>query len=139
MAETVDRLMAITPRSACVLSLNSCFKNGRFVNLELDSAIKKYGFEGVDKGFFTALLYGTCERIITIDYIVSMFSKTPLEKIEPMMLANLRVAVYQIFYMDRVPDSAACNEAVDICKAFCPHSFAGFLNAYKLFFYVTKM
>lgn len=121
--------MAMTPRSACVLSLNSCFKNGRFVNLELDSAIKKYGFEGVDKSFFTALLYGTCERIITIDYVLSQFSKTPIEKIEPMMLANLRVAIYQIFYMDRVPDSAACNEAVEICKALCPHSFAGFLNA----------
>ena len=121
--------MAMTPRSACVLSLNSCFKNGRFVNLELDSAIKKYGFEGVDKSFFTALLYGTCERIITIDYILSQFSKTPIQKIEPLMLANLRSSVYQIFYMDRVPDSAACNEAVEICKALCPHSFAGFLNA----------
>ena len=48
----------MNPREAAVLSLNSAFKNGRFVNLELDSTIKKYGFEDKDKSFYTRLLYG---------------------------------------------------------------------------------
>ena len=55
-----------TPRYAAVLSLNSSFKSGKFVNLELDSTIKKYGFTDKDKSFYTRLLYGTVERKITI-------------------------------------------------------------------------
>lgn len=99
-----------------MLSLNSCIKNGRFTNLEADSMIKKYKFEGLDKSFFTALLYGTTERLLTLDYVISKFSNVDFDKIEPVILCILRTAVYQILYMDRVPDSAACNEAVDICK-----------------------
>lgn len=104
------------PRKAAVLSLNSCIKNGRFTNLELDSMIKKYKFEGLDKSFFTALLYGTTERLLTLDFVISKFSNIAIEKIDAVLLCILRTAIYQILYMDRVPDSAACNEAVSICK-----------------------
>ena len=107
----------MNPRKAAVLSLNSCIKNGRFANLELDSMIKKYKFEGLDKSFFTALLYGTTERLITLDYIISRFSSIQIEKLVNIVLCIRRVSIYQIMYMDRVPDSAACNEGVDICKA----------------------
>ncbi len=78
--------------------------------------IKKYKLEGLDKSFFTALLYGTTERLLTLDFVISKFSNIEFEKIDPVILCILRTAVYQILYMDRVPDSAACNEAVDICK-----------------------
>ncbi len=119
----------MNPRKAAVLSLNSCIRNGRFTNLELDSAVKKYGLEGLDKSFFTALLYGTTERLITLDYIISKFSNIPPEKIDAVILCILRTAVYQLLYMDRVPDSAACNEAVDICRT-TSHSDnqCGFVN-----------
>lgn len=119
----------MNPRKAAVLSLNSCIKNGRFTNLELDSMIKKYKFEGLDKSFFTALLYGTTERIITLDYIISRFSNIALEKIDPVILCILRTAIYQIMYMDRVPDSAACNEAVSICRETAhSESQGGYVN-----------
>ena len=78
--------------------------------------IKKYKFEGLDKSFFTALLYGTTERLLTLDFVITKFSNIEYEKIDPVILCILRIAVYQILFMDRVPDSAACNEAVDICK-----------------------
>lgn len=106
----------MNPRKAAVLSLNSCIKNGRFTNLELDSVIKKYKFEGLDKSFFTALLYGTTERLITLDFVISKFSNIEIEKLDAVILCILRTAIYQIMYMDRVPDSAACNEAVSICR-----------------------
>ena len=64
-----------------MLSLNSCIKNGRFTNLEADSMIKKYKFEGLDKSFFTALLYGTTERLLTLDYVISKFSNVDFDKI----------------------------------------------------------
>ena len=112
----------MTPRKAAVLSLNSCIKNGKFINLELDAAIKKYGFEDKDKSFFTRLLYGTVERKITLDYIISKLSSVKLEKIDKLVLCILETGLYQIFFMDRVPDSAACNEATELVKVTCTSS-----------------
>lgn len=119
----------MTPRLAAVLSLNSAFKNSRFVNLELDSSIKKYGFEDKDKSFYTRLLYGTVERKITLDYIIGELSDVPDSKIEPLVRCILETGLYQIYYMDRVPDSAACNEATNLVKQLCPKSYAGYVNA----------
>lgn len=119
----------MNPREAAVLSLNSAFKNGRFVNLELDSTIKKYGFEDKDKSFYTRLLYGTVEKKLTLDWYLSKISKTALADIEPLVRCILETALYQIFEMDRVPDSAACNEATELVKKLCPGSYAGFVNA----------
>ncbi len=118
----------MTPRKAAVLSLNSAIKNGKYVNLELDAAIKKYGFEDKDKSFFTRLFYGTVERKITLDYIIKRLSSVEFDKIEPMILCILETGLYQIFFMDRVPDSAACNEATNLVKTTCPKSFAGYVN-----------
>ncbi len=119
----------MNPRKAAVLSLNSCIKNGRFTNLELDSMIKKYKFEGLDKSFFTALLYGTTERLLTLDFIISKFSNIDVEKLDAVVLCILRTAIYQIMFMDRVPDSAACNEAVAICKStYHGESVCGYVN-----------
>lgn len=119
----------MTPRHAAVLSLNSSFKNSKFINLELDSTIKKYGFEDKDKSFYTRLLYGTVERKITLDFIINTLSDIPETKIEPLVKCILETGLYQIFYMDRVPDSAACNEATNLVKILCPKSYAGYVNA----------
>ena len=119
----------MTPRLAAVLSLNSAFKNSRFVNLELDSAIKKYGFTDKDRSFYTRLLYGTVERKLTLDYYIEKLSSVSFSKIEPLVLCILETALYQIFYMDKVPDSAACNEATELVKNICPKAYAGYVNA----------
>lgn len=118
----------ITPRKAAVLSLNSAIKNGKYVNLELDAAIKKYGFEDKDKAFFTRLFYGTVERKITLDYVIRKLSSVKFEKIEPLVLCILETGLYQVFFMDKVPDSAACNESTELVKTTCPKAYAGFVN-----------
>lgn len=118
----------MTPRCAAVLSLNSAVKNGKFVNIELDSTIKKYGFSDKDKSFYTRLLYGTVERKITLDYIISELSSVADDKIEALVRCILEVGLYQVFFMDRVPDSAACNEATELVKKLCPKAYAGFVN-----------
>ena len=118
----------ISPRKAAVLSLNSAVKNGKYVNLELDAAIKKYGFEDKDKAFFTRLFYGTVERKITLDYIIKRLSSVKFEKIEPLVLCILETGLYQVFFMDKVPDSAACNESTELVKTTCPKAYAGYVN-----------
>lgn len=119
----------MTPRQAALLSINSCIKNDRYVNLELSSVIKKYKFEGLDRSFFTALFYGTVERCLTLDYLLEACSSIPLKKLDPLVLCLMRLGLYQIFFMDRVPDSAAVNESVELAKRYCPKSSVGYVNA----------
>ncbi len=119
----------MTPRQAALLSVNSCIKNNRYVNLELSSVIKKYGFEGLDRAFFTALFYGTTERILTLDYVIEKCSTIPLEKLDNMVLCLVRTGLYQILFMDRVPDHAAVDESVELAKRYCPKSSVGYVNA----------
>lgn len=119
----------MTPRQAALLSINSCIGNGKYSNLELSSVIKKYNFTGLDKSFFTALFYGTLERMLTIDYCIAKISSIKPEKIDNMVMCLLRTGIYQILFMDKVPDSAAVNESVELAKRYCPKSSVGFVNA----------
>ena len=116
-------------REAAYLSLERCDKTDKFSNLELDSAIKKYGFTGSDRAFFTTLVYGVIEKRITLDYVIGIYSSKPIEKIEPKLMNILRLGAYQILFLDRTPDSAAVNESVDLSKYYTHKGTSSFVNA----------
>ncbi|MBQ9603809.1 MAG: 16S rRNA (cytosine(967)-C(5))-methyltransferase, partial [Firmicutes bacterium] len=82
----------------------------------------------VQRAFITELVNGTLRNKINIDYIIGQYSKTPLDKMKPLIVNNIRISVYQIMYMDKVPDSAACNEAVELTKQKGFGTLAGFVN-----------
>ncbi len=69
-----------------------------------------------DKKFITRVVMGTVEKAITLDYIIDAYSSVKTTKMKPLIRNLLRISVYQIFYMDSVPDSAVCNEAVKLAK-----------------------
>lgn len=81
-----------------------------------------------DRAFVTRLVEGTLERLITIDYMLNQVSKTPVKKMKPVIRTVLRLSVYQLFFMDSVPDSAVCNEAVKLVKAKGFQGLSGFVN-----------
>ncbi len=81
-----------------------------------------------DRAFVTRLTEGTLEHLITIDYILNQVSKTPVKKMKPVIRTILRLSVYQLLYMDSVPDSAVCNEAVKLVKAKGLQGLSGFAN-----------
>ena len=70
-----------------------------------------------DRAFVTRLVEGTLESLITLDYILNQVSKTPVKKMKPVIRTVLRMSIYQLAYMDSVPDSAVCNEAVKLVKS----------------------
>ncbi len=123
MAEIKNK--EITVREAAARSLSACFRHGKYSNLEISSALEKYKFEGADRGLFTRLVYGVTERLVTLDYIIGQLSSRPLEKIDADTLNILRLGVYQLLFMDRIPDHAAVSETV----AISPKSSKGFVNA----------
>lgn len=89
-------------------------KDKAYSNLTLDSVLEreKAGYEP----FVRALVYGVIERKITLDYILSKFLSQPIKKLKPQVLTVLRMGVYQIKFMDKVPVSAAVNESVKLIK-----------------------
>ncbi len=99
-----------------------------YSNIALNNAIRDGGFGGIDSAFISALVYGTLERQITLDYIIRQYSKIPLRKIESKTKVILRMGLYQILFMDKVPDSAAVNESVNLAKRQRLQKSAGFIN-----------
>ena len=120
--------MEINIRDAAFITLDRIERGNKYSNIELDSVIRKYEITGVDKAFFTKLVYGCIERRITLDYIIGKFSGRPLSEIDRPILNILRLGAYQIMFLDRVPDSAACNECVELCKIH-RYKAGGFVNA----------
>lgn len=82
----------------------------------------------VERSFITEVVNGTLRNLIHIDYIIDFFSKTKTKKMKPVVLNILRISVYQIMFMDRVPASAVVNEAVKIMKKRGIGGLSGFVN-----------
>lgn len=118
----------ISAREAAYRSLIRCYKDNKFANLEIDSAIKKYSLEGAERNLYTVLVYGSIERMITLDHYISKCSDKAISSLDTEILCILRLSVYQIVYLDRVPNHAAVNEGVELAKKYAK-SAKGFVNA----------
>ena len=95
----------------------------------IKQVLDKYDYlEAQDKAFIKRLAEGTLERKIELDYILNQFSKVPVHKMKPLIRCLMRMSVYQILYMDSVPDAAACNEAVRLAEKRKFHTLKGFVN-----------
>lgn len=102
--------------------------NGAYSNILLDQAFGESGLSERDKSFAAALFYGVTERKMTLDHIISQYCAAGISSLKPEVLAVLRCGVYQILYMDSVPDSAAVNESVKLCKKLGQYGAAGLVN-----------
>ncbi|MBR5515645.1 MAG: 16S rRNA (cytosine(967)-C(5))-methyltransferase RsmB [Clostridia bacterium] len=119
----------ISAREAAYRSLVRCYKENKFSNLEIDSAIKKYGIEGAERALYTVLVYGSIERLLTLDHYISKCSDKPVAKLDIEVLCILRMTAYQIIFLDRIPNHAAVNEAVELAKKYASKGSKGYVNA----------
>ena len=104
-------------------------ERGEKSHIVLRQVLEKYQYlSKQDRAFLTRLAEGTTERRIELDYIINQFSKVKTEKMKPVIRAILRMGVYQLKYMDSVPASAACNEAVKLAKKKGFGQLSGFVN-----------
>ncbi len=91
-------------------------KDSAYSNLLLEELLSNTSLDTRDKSFVSALVYGTVERKLTLDYELSLYLSKPLKKLKPEVLTIMRLGAYQIFYMDKVPNSAAVNESVKLTR-----------------------
>lgn len=115
-------------RQIALMALYEIEYNGAYSNIALKNALKNNNMEAVSRHFITKLVYGTVQWKLTLDYIIQQYSKIKLKKISKYILLILRMGVYQLLWMDKVPASAAVNESVKLAKRYGHGASAGFVN-----------
>lgn len=105
-------------------------ETGGYSNIALDGMFSKSdSLSDRDKAFAARLFYGVTERKLTLEHIIGAYVSKPLQKLDRQVRITLMMGVYQIMYMDNVPDSAAVNESVSLVKKLGKASASGMVNA----------
>lgn len=117
------------PRQKAFEILLKIHVSNAYSNLALDSYLHKDNLENRDKALVSALVYGVCERQITLDYNLSKYLRQPIKKLKPEVLIALRLGTYQLLFMDKIPSSAAINESVNLVKENRASFASGLVNA----------
>lgn len=118
---------SLSAREAAVKMLLEVCKERHFSHEVKGKYLSKIP-EKRERALATRLFEGCLERLLELDYIINLFSKTPVKKMKPTVAAILRITVYQIRFMDKIPISAACNEAVNLTKKYGFSGLSGFVN-----------
>lgn len=118
----------VNVREIAIKVLQEVYAKQAYANIAMNRVVAKEQISALDRKFLTELVYGTVKATNTLDWIISSFVNRPLSKIPPMILYIMRVACYQIMYMDKVPPSAACNEAVELSKKYTHQGTVKFVN-----------
>ena len=105
-----------SPRYLALRTLMDAEKKGRYINLAADAEIRCADMSAADTALYTTLVYGVTERRITLDYIIDSMASRGGAHIEPRVRCILRLGLYQLIYMDRIPPHAAVNETVSLCR-----------------------
>jgi 16S rRNA (cytosine967-C5)-methyltransferase len=100
-------------------------KNQSYSNLLLNHTIEKHHISGPDVGLLTEITYGTIQRKMTLDYFLAPFIR---KKVDPWVRQLLRLSLYQMIYLDKVPDRAVLFEAVELAKKRGHKGISGLVN-----------
>lgn len=103
-------------------------KNNSYADIVLKKHLNRVQIDPRDKALATELVYGVIEHKNTLDYVIYSLSKKGI-KIDDQVLNLLRMGIYQILYLDKIPHSAACDETVELAKKYCGIGPSKFVNA----------
>lgn len=114
------------PRKTALDALERCRRDGAWSGQVLSSLLEKRAFPARDAALASRLFFGTLQNLSYLDHSIASYTKG---KLEPKVRDILRLGAYQLFFMDRIPGSAAVNESVKLCKAGSFARAAGLVNA----------
>ncbi len=122
-------MAGINGREAVLDILLELEKQTEYSNVLIAAVLDKYDYlDGREKAFIKRVSEGAIERRIQLDYVLDQYSKTPVMKMKPLIRALLRMSVYQLLFMEHIPDAAVCNEAVKLAKKRGFQSLQGYVN-----------
>ena len=102
---------------------------GAYSNIEINKSFAASGIDARGRAFVTNIVYGVLQNKIRLDYIIGRFSKIPMRKITDDVKTVLRMGLYQLIFMDKVPEYAVVNESINLVRKCKKASSAGFVNA----------
>ncbi len=114
-------------RETALLTLYKIEYEGAYSNIELKKTLSAAKLSQSDAGLVTVLVYGILQREITLEYVIEQYSSIKIKKISKYILIILKIGLYQILYMDKIPESAAVDECVKLAKKYGFKS-SGFVN-----------
>ncbi|MFZ7132048.1 MAG: 16S rRNA (cytosine(967)-C(5))-methyltransferase RsmB [Eubacteriales bacterium] len=117
------------PREVTIKILYEINHEGAYINIALHQFLENKKLSELDKSFVHQLVYGTIKNINYIDWMIAKYSKIKLKKISPWIKEILRIAIFQIFFLQRVPDFAAVDESVQLSKKYSRGKSEKFVNA----------
>ncbi|RKD27835.1 16S rRNA (cytosine967-C5)-methyltransferase [Caminicella sporogenes DSM 14501] len=117
----------VNARKIALKILSDIEENGAYSNIAINKTLKTKDISTLDRRFISQLVYGVLENKLYLDFIIKNFSKTKIKKIHVDILNILRLGLYQIIYLDKVPNSAAVNESVKLAKKV-NFRLAGYVN-----------
>jgi 16S rRNA (cytosine967-C5)-methyltransferase len=119
----------VNAREIVLDMLMEVIEGDKYSHTVLNHTLKTYQhLEKQERAFISRMFTGTVKVYLTLDYMIDQFSSHPVKKMKPLIRNLLRMSVYQIMYMDLVPVSAVCNEAVKLTKKRGFTSLSGFVN-----------
>ena len=109
------------------LALNTLLavERGQYGNIAVDTALKRTPLSDADRNLYTALVYGVTERKTTLEFLLAKFSSRPVGELDGVVRLAACMGLYQLIYLDRVPDHAALDETVSLV----PRRVSGYVNA----------
>lgn len=120
--------MAKLARQTAVEALLQINEDGGYSNVVFHNLVTRNELSPQDTALCSVLVYGALERRLTLDHIIGAYSKTPVRKLTPAVREILRISLYQLLYLEHIPDSAAVNEAVKLTRLMKAASASGFVN-----------
>ena len=112
------------PRRLALTPLNNIHASGQYSNIAVDKTLENSVMSPADRGLFTAIVMGVVERRLTLDYYIDKLADSP-ERMDTDTRIILYIGLYQLMYLDRIPEYAAINETVSLCH----RRTKGFVNA----------
>jgi 16S rRNA (cytosine967-C5)-methyltransferase len=125
---TGDHLTESDPRKIAVTVLSKLEKSHKTLDRIFKEVADSSNLPGRDRALLNALVYGVLRWRGRLDFLISQFSDKKLAQIDPIILNILRLGLFQIVYMSRIPNSAAVNTSVQLAKIWAPSWVAGFVN-----------
>ena len=119
----------IKPRELALKILADIEKNQAYLNISFQEKTQGNDLSLRDVAFVKELVYGVVKHKITLDYTISRYSSVKIKKLSAFILCILRMGLYQLFYMDKVPQSAAVNESVKLAGKYGHGASRGYVNA----------
>ena len=121
--------MRPSARASALRVLVSCRTNGAWTDAALKAQLSRDGLTGPDAALCSRIVYGVMQNRMLLDYYIGCYCAQKPDHLQPPLLDILRIGAYQILYLDKVPDSAAVNEAVEMAKQNRRAQAAGLVNA----------